>query len=526
MELQDLIQDCSIMASQGALRRPVAGLAYHTDQVVDDGIFVAIAGSQTDGHEFIPQALARGARTLVVEEPYAPPEGVTLLRVPSARVALAALANRFYGFPSHRLTVVGVTGTNGKTTTTYFLESILAAAGRRVGVIGTVNIHYGGSVFPAAVTTPESLDLQRNLSAMLQAGVTHVVMEVSSHGLDMHRVDRTRFGAGLFTNLSQDHLDYHGTMERYFAAKARLFTEILRVVGKDRPVALVNGDDPWGKKLCSLITGPLLRYGLASGLEIRADEASCSLSGITAQVETPAGKMQLHSPLLGRLNLYNLLAATSVAVGLGMSLDAIRAGIQNLTQVPGRLETVPNELGFRVLVDYAHTPDALEKALDALRDLECRRLLCVFGCGGDRDRGKRPMMGAAAAERADLVVITSDNPRSEPPQAIMAEIEAGVLRMGLKRIEARGQATPPDERCYTMVVDRREAIRLAVNWARSGDVVYIGGKGHEAYQIIGNRRFDFDDRLVVTAVLEERQREEKKGWQGAAGNRKAGRREA
>jgi UDP-N-acetylmuramoyl-L-alanyl-D-glutamate--2,6-diaminopimelate ligase len=521
MELQDLIQDCSVLASQGDLRRPVAGLAYHTDQVVENSVFVAIPGSRTDGHEFIPQALARGARTVVVEKPYVPPGGVTLVRVPGARVALAALANRFHGFPSHRLTVVGITGTNGKTTTTYFLESILAAAGHRAGIIGTVNIHYPGSVLPAPVTTPESLDLQRTLSDMLQAGVTHVVMEVSSHGLDMHRVDGTRFATGLFTNLSQDHLDYHGTMERYFAAKARLFTEILRAEGKNRPVALVNGDDHWGRKLCSLIPGPFLCYGLAPGREIRAERASCDLSGITAKIETPAGELEIHSPLLGRLNLYNLLAATAVAVGLGLPLDAVRAGIQSLTQVPGRLEAVPNELGFRVLVDYAHTPDALEKALDALRDLECRRLICVFGCGGDRDRGKRPMMGAAAAERADLVVITSDNPRSEPPEAIMAEIEAGVLPMGLKRIEPSGEATPPKERCYATVVDRREAIRLAVTWARPGDVVYIGGKGHETYQIIGNRRLDFDDRLVVAAVLEERRMEDKESWQGAAGRRKA-----
>jgi len=526
MELEELIQDLSILASQGDLRRPVAGLAYHTDQVVQDGVFVAIPGSRTDGHEFIPQALARGARTVVVEEPYAPPRGVTVLSVPGARAALAALANRFYDFPSHQLTVVGITGTNGKTTTTYALESILAAAGRRVGVIGTVNIHYPGSLLPAPVTTPESLDLQRTLSHMVGTGVTHVVMEVSSHGLDMHRVDGTRFVAAVFTNLSQDHLDYHGTMDRYFAAKARLFTEILRPKGEHRPLALVNGDDGWGKKLCSLITGPLLRYGLASGLEIRADQAICDLSGITAKVETPAGEMELRSPLLGRLNLYNLLAATAAAVSLGLPLDAVSVGIQSLTQVPGRLEVVPNDLGFRVLVDYAHTPDALEKALDALRDLECRRLICVFGCGGDRDRGKRPMMGAAAAERADTVVITSDNPRSEPPEAIMREIEAGVLPLGLKRIEPRETAVPPEERSYTMVVDRRAAIRLAVTWAQPGDVVYLGGKGHETYQIIGNRRLDFDDRLVVAAVLEERRRENKESWQGAAGSRQSGRRKA
>jgi UDP-N-acetylmuramoyl-L-alanyl-D-glutamate--2,6-diaminopimelate ligase len=348
---------------------------------------------------------------------------------------------------------------------------------------------------------------------MLQAGVTHVVMEVSSHGLDMHRVEGTRFAAGLFTNLSQDHLDYHGTMEQYFAAKARLFTQILRGGGRERPrhgVAIINGDDGWGKKLCSLVPEPLLRYGLAPGLEIRVTRATCDLSGITARVETPAGGLEFHSPLLGSLNLYNILAATAAAVGLGLPLDAIRGGIEALTQIPGRLEVVPNDGGLRVLVDYAHTPDALEKALDALRDLGGRRLICVFGCGGDRDRGKRPIMGAAAAHRADVVVITSDNPRSEVPEAIVADIETGVRPLGLKRIEPLQDVPPPEERCYTLVVDRREAIRLAVAWAQPGDVVYIGGKGHETYQIVGPRRLDFDDRLVAAAALEEKKRHDRR----------------
>jgi UDP-N-acetylmuramoyl-L-alanyl-D-glutamate--2,6-diaminopimelate ligase len=510
MELHELIRDLSVVETRGDLRLPVPGLAYHTGQVAAGGVFVAIPGTRADGHEFVSQAVARGARVLVVEKPGNTPAGVTVVRVPSARAALAALANRFFAFPSHRLTIAGVTGTNGKTTSTYLLESILAAAGNRVGVIGTVNIRYPGAVVPAPVTTPESLDLQRFLSEMLQAGVTHVVMEVSSHGLDMHRVEGTRFAAGLFTNLSQDHLDYHGTMERYFAAKARLFTQILREDTGARPVALINGDDGWGKKLCSLVPGPLLRFGLTPGLEIRVTRATCDLAGITAEVETPAGGLEFHSPLLGRLNLYNILAATAAAVGLGLPLDAIRRGIEAVTQVPGRLEAVPNDLGLRVLVDYAHTPDALEKALDALRDLGGRRLICVFGCGGDRDRGKRPLMGAAAAQRADVVVITSDNPRSEMPEAIVAEIETGVRPLGLRRIEPLEDAAPPEERCYTLMVDRRQAIRLAVAWAQPGDVVYIGGKGHETHQIIGPRRLDFDDRLVAGAALKEKRRHDRR----------------
>jgi UDP-N-acetylmuramoyl-L-alanyl-D-glutamate--2,6-diaminopimelate ligase len=509
MLLEQLIQDIAILQLHGEVRREVRGVAYHSGQVSEGSLFVAIEGTQSDGHEYVHQAIDQGAHTVVVDKPIEPIPGTTIIRVANTRAALAQISSRFYGFPSHSLAIIGITGTNGKTTTAYLLESILEACGLRVGVIGTVDVRYLGHVLPAPVTTPESLDLQRILRQMLDAGVTHVVMEVSSHGLDMHRVDETRFTVGLFTNLSQDHLDYHGTMEKYFAAKSRLFSHILKIQGDTPPLAVINADDVWGQQLCARVNGPLLRYSVAADAEVRADKVQCDSAGIRALLHTPRGDLQVHSSLIGRVNLYNLLAATSVAVGLGLPLEAIRTGEQSLARVPGRLESVPNDMGFQVLVDYAHTPDALEKALDSLKELQFRKIICVFGCGGDRDRGKRPLMGEAAAQHADLLVITSDNPRSEVPEAIMADIEEGVRGQGLPLLASFREFCSNCQRGYALVADRGEAIHLAIDCAQDGDVVYIGGKGHETYQILADVRIDFDDRLVAAKAVAARKEREK-----------------
>jgi len=506
--LEHLIQDLAILQLHGDLHREVREVNHHSGHISGGSLFVAIRGTQSDGHDFVNQAIDRGAHSVVVEKPLDPIPGVTVIRVGNTRAALAKISNRFYGFPSHSLTIVGITGTNGKTTTAYLLESVLEACDLRVGVIGTVNIRYLGHEHPAPVTTPESLDLQRTLREMVEAGVTHVVMEVSSHGLDMHRVDGTRFAVGVFTNLSQDHLDYHGSMESYFDAKSRMFSQILQAHGDTLPLAVINSDDVWGQQLCSQVRGPLLRYGLAPDADIKADRVKCDSSGVKALLHTPKGELEVHSSMIGRLNLYNLLAATSVAVGLELPLDAIQTGEQSLDRVPGRLERIPNEMGFQVLVDYAHTPDALQKALDSLRELHFRKIICVFGCGGDRDRGKRPLMGEAAAQRADLVVITSDNPRSEVPEAILADIENGVRVQGFPLLSSLSNCSGNCKRGYTLVVDRGEAIRMAIDYACPGDVVYIGGKGHEDYQILGNKRVDFDDRVVAAQALEERKKKE------------------
>ncbi len=511
MLLEHLMQDLAVLQLHGMLQGEVRNITYHSGQALKGSLFVAIKGTQSDGHDFVRQAVDRGARTVIVENELEPIPGVTTIRVANTRAALAQISGKFYGFPSHELTVIGITGTNGKTTTAYLLESILAACDQRVGVIGTVNIRYPGHVEPAPVTTPESLDLQRTFREMLVAGVTHVVVEVSSHGLDMHRVDGTRFAVALFTNLSQDHLDYHGSMENYFAAKSRLFSQILQIQGDTPALAVINGDDAWGQRLCTQVNGPLLRYGLAPNLEIRAEKVRCDATGIKALLHTPRGDLEVHSSMIGRLNLYNLLAATSVAVGLGLPLEAIRSGEQSLARVPGRLESIPNDMGFQVLVDYAHTPDALVKALDSLKELEFRKIICVFGCGGDRDRDKRPLMGEAAAQRADLLVITSDNPRTEVPEAIMADIEAGVKTKGFPLLSSLAECGGNCQRGYTLVVDRGQAIRMAIDLARTGDVVYIGGKGHENYQIFADTCIDFDDRVVAAQALEERKKRQEKG---------------
>ena len=508
MLLEHLIQDLSILELHGELQREVRDVSNNSGLISEGSLFVAIRGTRSDGHDFVYQAIDRGARTVVVEKQLGTLPGVTVVRVANTRSALAKISNRLYGFPSHSLTVVGITGTNGKTTTAYLLESVLEACGYRVGVIGTVNVRYLGHEQPAPVTTPESLDLQRTFREMVDAGVTHVVMEVSSHGLDMHRVDGTRFAVGVFTNLSQDHLDYHGSMDNYFLAKSRLFSQILQAHGDTLPLAVINRDDVWGRQLCSQVSGPLLSYGLVPEADIKAIRVECDSSGIKALLHTPKGELELHSSMIGRLNLYNLLAATSVAVGLEIPLDEIRTGEQSLARVPGRLERIPNEMGFQVLVDYAHTPDALQKALESLRELRFRKIICVFGCGGDRDRGKRPLMGKAAAERADLLVITSDNPRSEIPEAIMADIEDGVRVQGFPLLSSLAECRSNCKRGYVLVVDRGEAIRMAIDYACPGDVVYIGGKGHEDYQIVGDKRIDFDDRVVAATALEERKKRE------------------
>jgi len=512
--LRNLIQDLIVLQLHGGLEGEVRAITYHSGQASEGSVFVAIKGTRSDGHDFVQQAIDQGCQIVVVEKPLAPVPGVTFLQVANTRAALARLANRFFGFPSHSLTVVGITGTNGKTTTTYLLESILTACGLKVGVIGTVDVRYPGYVQPSSVTTPESVDLQRTLREMVDAGVTHVVLEATSHALDMHRVDGTRFAVGLFTNLSQDHLDYHGTMGEYFAAKSRLFSHILQEAGKTPALAVINTDDLWCEKLFALIDGPSLRFGLSGDAEIRAQQVRCDFTGIQALIQTPRGELTVYSPLLGRLNLYNLLAATAVAVGLGLPLEGIAEGQKTLARVPGRLESIPNDLGVHILVDYAHTPDALEKALDSLRELHSGRIICVFGCGGDRDRGKRPLMGEAVAKRADLLVITSDNPRSEVPEAIMADIEGGVKAQGLPFLVTLAQCAGNCTSGYTSVVDRGEAIRMAINYAGAGDVVYIAGKGHENYQILGSKRIDFDDRIVAAEALKEKKKREKQRAKG------------
>jgi UDP-N-acetylmuramoyl-L-alanyl-D-glutamate--2,6-diaminopimelate ligase len=502
--LKQLIDGLEVIGAGSRLDVPVSGVCYDSRDAEKGSLFVCVSGKHADGHDFIDDAVSRGAVAIVAqtEMPAGLPTGFA--RVRDSRAALAAISANFYGHPASRLALIGITGTNGKTTTSLLIESILRSQGSSPGVLGTLVYRWAGKQIPAPMTTPESLDLQRLFYRMLQDGVSHVVMEVSSHALALGRIAGCAFRTGVFTNLSQDHLDFHSTMEQYFAAKKLLFSSYL---DPHLSVAVVNEDDDYGRRIIENGTraakiipysggiSPGPRFEGANGVFV--EEVRFTPGGITAKVHTPQGEIRVDSPLMGRLNLYNIVAAISAAVSLGIASNAIEEGIRNLSRVDGRLERVaiPNRYGFQVVVDYAHTPDAMEKALACLREMTEKRLIAVFGCGGDRDRGKRPIMGRVAAERADLVILTSDNPRSEPPDDIIDEIEAGVKQTGISALGSAGGLSPA--KGYVREVDRRKAIDFALALGRPGDTIFIGGKGHETYQIVGPLKHSFDDRLVV-----------------------------
>jgi UDP-N-acetylmuramyl-tripeptide synthetase len=476
----------------------VRSLHYRSQDVRPGGVLGAVRGSVADGHDFVADALARGAAALVVERPVAA-AGTAVLQVPDTRRALAELAAAFYGRPSEGMTVVAVTGTNGKTTTTYLIESILEQAGHPTGVVGTINYRYAGRSFPNPVTTPESLDLQRILADMRSAGVRHAVLEASSHAIQLARIHACRMDVAVFTNLSQDHLDFHGDMPAYWAVKQALFTEHLRSGPKaDQAVAVVNTDHAHGRELAQTLGARVVRVGTAPDCDVCGEDIACSLDGIRGALRRGADRVEFASPLVGRHNIENILCAAGAALALGIRPDAVGRGIADLSCVPGRLERVANGAGIGVYVDYSHTPDALENALRALRALTSGRLICVFGCGGDRDRKKRPIMGAIAARLSDLAVVTSDNPRSEPPQAIIDEILPGLRREGVLPV---GREAAADRPGYVDEPDRRRAIATGIGAARPGDAVLIAGKGHETYQVIGARTVHFDDREEAARVL-------------------------
>ncbi len=474
--LSQLLEGCE--AAPGLDREvAVSGIAYRSDAVRAGDAFFCIPGFKADGHSFAEDAVARGAAALVCARPLA--IAVPQCVVPDTRRALALASARFYGEPSRSMDVVGITGTNGKTTTTYLLDSILRVAGRTTGIVGTVETRIAGQRLVSANTTPESADLQSLLARMRDTGVTGVSMEVSSHAIDLHRVDGVRFAVAAFTNLTQDHLDYHKTLEEYWTVKRRLFTD-LEVAER-----VVNIDDPRGRDLADEVAA-----GWTVGRDERAvvralDERPGPASTAFALV-TPVGQASVDLPLAGAYNVSNALVAAGCALALGIGLEDVVAGLVNAPQVPGRLERVDEGQPFTVLVDYAHTPDSLAKAIDAVRAVTTGRVITVFGCGGDRDPEKRPLMGVAAGEGSDEVVVTSDNPRSEDPVGIILAIEDGL----------RPTRTP-----YRVEIDRRAGIRAALEIAAEGDTVLIAGKGHEDYQIFADRRIHFDDREVAREEL-------------------------
>jgi len=468
--------------------RSVSSIAGDSRRVEPGACFVAVPGFKQDGRRFIPDAIRRGAAIVVTEGEPVADLPVAQVLVPSVRVSLAQLAGAFYGHPSRQLSLVGITGTNGKTTTSYLVQALLRASGLVTGVIGTIGYVLGDETLPANQTTPEALDLQSMLAQMRDRGVRGVAMEVSSHALALARADGIAFDVAVFTNLTQDHLDFHGTLENYRLAKRRLF-ELLAASPKPTRTAVVNADDPAGASMVQGLDLDVLTFGLGGGARVRAVAHESSLDGIRMTVETPRGPVALTSPLIGEHNMMNLLGAVGTGLGLGLEPPAIAQALGAVGTVPGRFEQVRAGQPFLVVVDYAHTPDALERVLSTGRKLTRRRLAVVFGCGGDRDRTKRPIMGEIAARLCDQVWVTSDNPRSERPEAIIDEIVVGVRRAG----------TSPGR--FATEPDRARAIRAVLGWAEAGDTVVIAGKGHETYQIVGADVLPFDDREVARRIL-------------------------
>jgi UDP-N-acetylmuramoyl-L-alanyl-D-glutamate--2,6-diaminopimelate ligase len=481
VKLQDLLARVPGTRLSGDPATEVTSVTHDSRQAGPGALFVAIKGATADGNTFVEAALKKGAAAVASED--AARGGAAWLQVPHARQALASLSAAVLGDPTRHLTLVGVTGTNGKTTTTYLVDAILRAAGHTVGLLGTVQYRLGSRLSAAVRTTPEASDLQVLFAEMVQAGCTHAVLEVSSHSLQLDRVHDVPFRVAAFTNLTRDHLDFHGDMDAYFAAKRILFERNLDPGGR----AVINADDERAPELAEASRAPVWTYGIDRPADFRAHDIVLGLEGTSFTVDSPLGPLAVKTPLLGRFNVHNICAALASTLALGVAPELALQGVAKVTGVPGRLERVEAGQPFTVIVDYAHTDDALKKVLDTVRELQPRRLITVFGCGGDRDRTKRPLMGLVASRLSDIVIVTSDNPRSEPPEAIIEEILRGMN--GGRKAERHE------------IVDRRDAIVRALQIAGPGDAVVIAGKGHETYQVLRDRTVPFDDRQVAREAI-------------------------
>ncbi|NJD91237.1 MAG: UDP-N-acetylmuramoyl-L-alanyl-D-glutamate--2,6-diaminopimelate ligase [Geobacter sp.] len=505
MKLSSLLKNADIVKISGSLDLEITGVHHDSRSVEPGGLFFALRGVNADGADFIPAALANGAVAIVAERQLGLPPNVTLVQSADARRLMAQAAANFYGDPTACLPLVGITGTNGKTTTTYIIEGILKAAGIEAAVLGTISYRFGEVAVEASHTTPESTELQAAMGKLAAAGAKGFVMEVSSHSLEQRRVDGCHFDVGIFSNLTRDHLDYHGSMEEYLAAKTRLFDELLKPDElKPQRRAAVNMDDPYGAAVAAASAAPVLTYGTASGNDIYPVDVAMTVNGISGGIVTPEGRLQFSSRLLGRFNLSNILAAVAAGIALRLPLAAIKAGIEGHLPVPGRLERVANARGVTCLVDYAHTGDALENVLTTLKEIATARIITLFGCGGDRDNGKRPIMGGVAARYSDFAVVTSDNPRTEDPYRILAMVREGVIAAGGREYTLHDLDSGFQDKGFIVIENRREAIRLAVRLAKPGDILLLAGKGHEDYQIIGTTKHHFDDREeAAKAFLED-----------------------
>src|ERR1700722_17575999 len=486
MQLADLIQQLSAKSIHGSVDREITGVRYDSRRVTAGNLFVAVRGAAFDGHSFIEQAIDKGA-IAVVGEQAAFSQRATAIVVEDSREALAQLAATFFGYPSRKLKIIGVTGTNGKSTTTFLIKHLLERANQSTGLIGTVQYEVGERRLPAARTTPESLDLQELLRQCVEAGCRNVVIEVSSYALSQGRSNEIEFDVGAFTNLTQDHLDFHRGMKDYFQAKARLFEGLRQSAKKDRK-AVINIDDPYGQQLVGRFGRdlPIITYGMGARAEFRASDFKVEMNGTSYRLDAKDKSYLVRLPLIGRFNIYNSLAALAAACAVGLDVRNAVLALAKAPQIPRRLEAVPAKRKFQVFVDYAHTDDALLNVVKTCRDLNPNRLILVFGCGGNRDRTKRPLMGAVADQYADYAFITSDNPRKEDPEEIIRDVEAGF-----------------QQKNYEKVVDRREAIGRAIAMAQPRDIVLIAGKGHEKYQEFSDHTIPFDDVEIASRALEE-----------------------
>jgi UDP-N-acetylmuramoyl-L-alanyl-D-glutamate--2,6-diaminopimelate ligase len=493
MKLSRLIQDLGALHVMGTLSREVTSIASDSRKAQAGSLFVSIRGHRQNGDHFIGDALAAGATSFITETEFDRLEGhhlssngITAVRVPDSRLALSKVSAEFYRHPSSRLNLIGITGTNGKTTLTYILEALFGMAGQKTGVIGTINYRYGGVKHPASVTTPESLEINRMLNDMAENGVESCFMEVSSHSLNLKRVHAMSFKVGVFTNLSQDHLDFHGSMESYIQDKKDLF----RANQVEKRV--LNIDDPVGREILNESSAETLTIGIHHPADITAKDCVLTEEGSRFTLQTPSGNREIFTHLLGTHNIYNLLSGAAVALFQGISLDDIDRGMRSIDRVPGRFEQLRCGQDFGVVVDYAHTDDALKNALHAARAVARNRVLVVFGCGGDRDPGKRPKMGKVAIDNSALAIITSDNPRSEDPGLIIRDIQTGIPE------------TAKENQDYVIIQDRAEAIEYAIGQARPGDLLLIAGKGHEDYQVLSTGTIHFDDREVAEVAIKKR----------------------
>lgn len=479
MTLQHLLCGIDTLETTGDLSCEITSIEYDSRRVTPGALFVALPGGQVDGAIYIEEAARRGAVAVVAQTACALGGHFPCVQVANARFAMALLAGTFYGHPAARLCPVGITGTNGKTTVSFMLREIFKAAGRRPGLLGTVRYEIGERVLPASRTTPEAPDIQSMIFQMDRSGCDSVIMEISSHALDQYRVEGLLFDVGVFTNLTQDHLDYHGTLEEYFEVKSRLFSQVRRH-------SIINRDDPWGRRLLAEgVAVDAISYGFEEGAQVRGFHAETHAKGSQMRVESPWGDVEISLQLIGRFNLYNALAALATAAALDIPLETIRKALAEMENVPGRLEAVGTSKHKRIFVDYAHTDDALSNVLTALREITPGRLVVVFGCGGNRDTGKRRLMGEVASRLADYSVITNDNPRNEVPEEISADIAAGF----------------DSERKYETILDRRAAIARGIELIGKKDVLLIAGKGHETVQEVGGAIFPFDDRETVRELL-------------------------